>query len=440
MAKRKTKRRTHKKLSDEEASKIPKSMVLHLGSSLKNHSLSQLVKDFRNIMQPHTAINLRERKSNKLKDFIVMCGPLSVSDLFIFNQSSAGNITLRMGKLPRGPTLQFKINTYSLCKDVARILKHPKSVGRDSAEFRQPPLLVLNGFTNPSEASMHEKLLITMFQNMFPPIQPQTTKVESIKRVLLISKNSSTKEIQLRHYVINTKLVEENKSIKKLIQSHHNLKKRLPKMTNAQDVSDLILDPYAVGGLTSDSEVEDDAIVEVHHEEPVKRQPQPSGSSSTAATTAATTTATTSAAEYIPLEQESITTAKKRAIKLIEIGPRINMELMKIEEGLVGSSKTLYHSEITKSQKDVDELNAKHKLREKLKLERRSKQQAAVQAKLDKKKAKRNKKTDQGQSDDDNEVEAEDDEDEEAEDDEDMPELRAEDYENDSDLYSDVEV
>lgn len=38
-------------------------------------------------------------------------------------------------------------------------------------------------------------------------------------------------------------------------------------MTNAQDVADLILDPYAIGGLTSDSEVEDDAVVEVQHEE-----------------------------------------------------------------------------------------------------------------------------------------------------------------------------
>ena len=422
MAKRKTKRRTHQKPSEEEAAKIPKSMVIHLGSSLKNHSLSQLVSDFRNVMQPHTAINLRERKSNKLKDFIVMCGPLHVSDLFIFNQTSSGNITLRMGKLPRGPTLQFMVNTYSLCKDVRKILKHPKSVGKDSAEFHQPPLLVLNGFSNNvKEMPMHEKLMVTMFQNMFPPIQPQNTKVNTIKRVLLISKDKTTGQIELRHYSINTKLVEESKSVKKLIQSHHNLKKKLPKMTNAQDVADLILDPYAIGGLTSDSEVEDDAVVEVQHEEFLKRQSQQN--------------------ENQPQQQESITTSKKRAIKLIELGPRINMSLLKIEEGLVGSSKTLYHSSVSKSTEEAQKLDAKHKLKEKLKQERRAKQQAAVQAKLDKKKAKKDRKktrfageggedkADDGSSGD-----------EGADEDEDMPEINAEDYENDSDLFSDVEV
>lgn len=373
-------------------------------------------------MQPHTAINLRERKSNKLKDFIVMCGPLHVSDLFIFNQTSSGNITLRMGKLPRGPTLQFMVNTYSLCKDVRKILKHPKSVGKDSAEFHQPPLLVLNGFSNNvKEMPMHEKLMVTMFQNMFPPIQPQNTKVNTIKRVLLISKDKTTGQIELRHYSINTKLVEESKSVKKLIQSHHNLKKKLPKMTNAQDVADLILDPYAIGGLTSDSEVEDDAVVEVQHEEFLKRQSQQN--------------------ENQPQQQESITTSKKRAIKLIELGPRINMSLLKIEEGLVGSSKTLYHSSVSKSTEEAQKLDAKHKLKEKLKQERRAKQQAAVQAKLDKKKAKKDRKktrfageggedkADDGSSGD-----------EGADEDEDMPEINAEDYENDSDLYSDVEV
>ncbi|KAI5969189.1 SSF1 [Candida margitis] len=425
MAKRRTKRRTHQKATEEEVAKIPKSMVIHLGSSLKNHSLSQLVSDFRNVMQPHTAINLRERKSNKLKDFIVMCGPLHVSDLFIFNQTSSGNITLRMGKLPRGPTLQFMVNTYSLCKDVRKILKHPKSVGKDSSEFHQPPLLVLNGFSNNvKEMPMHEKLMVTMFQNMFPPIQPQNTKVNAIKRVLLISKDKATGEIELRHYSINTKLVDESKSVKKLIQSHHNLKKKLPKMTNAQDVSDLILDPYAVGGLTSDSEVEDDAVVEVQHEEFLKRQSQQN--------------------QDQPQQQESITTAKKRAIKLIELGPRINMSLLKIEEGLVGASKTLYHSSVSKSAKDADELDAKHKLKEKLKQERRAKQQAAVQAKLEIKQAKKLRKkarfADEDGGEDKSGDDDEEDDDEDADEDENMPEINAEDYENDSDLYSDVEV
>ncbi|RLV91586.1 Ribosome biogenesis protein SSF2 [Spathaspora sp. JA1] len=415
MAKRRTKTRTHKKVSEEELAKIPRSMVLHLGSSLKNHSLTQLVRDFRNVMQPHTAINLRERKSNRLKDFIVMAGPLGVSDLFIFNQSeTTGNISLRIGKMPRGPTLQFKINSYSLVKDVRKILKHPKSVGKDSKEFLAPPLLVLNGFSSSiKDTAQHEKLMITMFQNMFPPIQPQSTKVSGIKRVLMISKDPQTQEVEIRHYAINTKLVEENRNVKKLINSHHNLKKNLPNLAKNSDVSDLLLDPYSVGGMTSDSEVEDDAIVEIKQDlatNVIKKK------------------------ESAEVQEDQQPTTKKRAIKLTELGPRINMSLVKIEEGLIGSSKTLYHATITKSQLEQQELAKKHELKQKLKAERRAKQQQAVQAKQaikDEKKARR--KARKAGEDVDADVSSE-------ESDSDAPEINPQDYENDSDLYSDVEV
>ncbi|KAK6198597.1 Brix domain-containing protein [Scheffersomyces amazonensis] len=432
MAKRRQKTRTHKKISEEELAKIPRSMVIRLGSSLKNHSLSQLVKDFRNVMQPHTAINLRERKSNKLKDFIVMAGPLGVSDLFIFNQSEqTGNISLRVGKLPRGPTLQFRINSYSLVKDVRRILKHPKSIGKDSKEFLTPPLLVLNGFSNKlNEVENHEKLMITMFQNMFPPIQPQSTRVSSIKRVLMINKDPETQQIEIRHYAINTKLVEENRNVKKLINSHHNLKKNLPNLSNNADISDLLLDPYSVGGITSDSEVEDDAIVEIKNENnniPNKRS-----------------LSNNNKKEGEGEEEESGpigTPTRKRAIKLTELGPRISMSLVKIEEGLTGSSKTLYHSLVTKSKTDIANLERSHAIKQKLRNERRAKQLENVTAKNAKKeekkarrKARENGETQEANEDDDVSMDEND-----SDSDSDGPELNPDDYENDSDLFSDIE-
>ena len=195
----------------EEDAKIPMSMVLALGKSIKNRSLSQLVKDFRFVMLPHTAISMRERKSNKLKDFVVMTGPLGVSNLFVFKQSEgSGNISMRIGKMPRGPSLQFRVNTYSLIKDVRRIQKRPKSVGRDSMAFNTPPLLVMNGFSKVGEMENHEKLLVTVFQNFFSPIQPHATKVNTIRRVLLINRNPDG-NIDIRHYAIDTKLVEHNR-------------------------------------------------------------------------------------------------------------------------------------------------------------------------------------------------------------------------------------
>lgn len=421
MAKRRQKTRTHKKLTEEEIARIPKSMVLRLGSSLQNHSLSQLVNDFRLVMQPHTAINLRERKSNKLKDFIVMAGPLSVSDLFIFNQSEeTGNISLRLGKMPRGPMLQFKINLYSLMKDVKKILKHPKSVGKESFEFHNPPLLVMNGFLNKlNDVEPHEKLLVTVFQNLFPPIQPQLTKVSGIRRVLMLNRDPETHEIELRHYAIDTKLVDTSRNIKKLISSHHNLKKNLPNLSTNEDISDLLLDPYSVGGMTSDSEVEDDAIVNVEnddHKKSLNKKKKADGSNSEAA-------------------QES--NVRKKAIKLTELGPRINMSLMKIEEGLTGSSKTIYHSRVVKTKEQMKQLQKQNDLKRKLRDERRAKQLENVKAKEAKKAEKkaRKKAKANGEPSNNDDVSMSLSEDESGEE----PEIDPNDYENDSDLYSDIE-
>lgn len=411
MAKRRTKKRTHQPVDPEEAAKIPRSMVLSLGMSLKNSSLAQLVKDFRFVMQPHTAINLRERKTNRLKDFVVMTGPLGVSDLFVFKQSqSSGNVSLRIGKMPKGPSLQFKVNTYSLMKDVKRMLKHPKSVGKDSALFQQPPLLVMNGFSSKvNEMENHEKLMVTVFQNLFPPIKPHETKVSTIKRVLLINRMPNG-EIELRHYAINTKLVEESRNVKKLINSHHNLKKKLPVMTKHDDISDLVLDPYSVGGLTSDSEMEDDAVVEIQgeHANSVKqREAAPSPASAT----------------------------RKRAIKLSELGPRINMTLVKIEESLLGSKKVIYHSNVKKSGNELKELEKRHQMREQKKAERRAVQKANVDAKQAKKDAKKARRLARknGETAGGNESGSE------SESDSDAPQINPSDYENDSDLFSDVE-
>lgn len=365
MAKRRQKTRTHKNLTTEEVNKIPKSMVLTLGSSLKNHSLTQLVKDFRQIMQPHTAAKLRERRENRLRDFVTMAGPLGVTDLFVFKQSErTGGVSLRISKMPKGPVLHFKVNQYSLSKDVRNILRHPKSLGRGSQEFLNSPLLVMNGFLNKyNEAENHEKLMITVFQNMFPAINPQQTKVSSIRRVLIINKNPEDQSIEIRHYAIDTKVVEGNRNVRKLVNK--SLHDKMPNMSRLEDASDFLLDPYSVGGLTSDSEAEENDIVEIKKGETnIKKMGDQEE------------------------EKEASQPTKKRALKLTELGPRINMSLIKIEESLTEPSKVLYHSSITKSQAEVKNLNRKHEQKRQAKEARKSIQKKHVDAKNEKKQEK----------------------------------------------------
>lgn len=363
MAKRRQKKRTHAKESEETFKSIPRSMVIHLGTALENHTLTQLVKDTRNMVQPHTAINLRERKSNKLKDFIVMAGPLGISYFMIFSQNEeTGSTHLRMSSMPHGPTISFKILEYSLQRDINKFMKTPKSLAKSAPEYMSPPLLVMNGFTNPKDAEPQEKLIITAFQNMFPPINPTETKVNTIKRVLLLNKDKETGIIDLRHYIIDTRLVDVNKGVKKLVQIRKRLNKKLPNLSQVQDVADIILDNGMQGTFTSDSEIDDDAVVEIEEEVVTKAK-----------------------------THEVDNVKRKKAIKLTEVGPRMKLDLVKIEQG-VCAGKVLYHSQFSKSEREMHMMDQRHAVRKREKEQRRKEQKAKVDEKKEKKRLKKERR------------------------------------------------
>lgn len=81
----------------------------------------------------------------------------------IFTRTELG-MYMKIGKLPRGPTLSFKIHNFSLSRDVISSLKKQSVI---SESFKHSPLLVLNNF---SGEGMHIKLMASTFQNMFPTI------------------------------------------------------------------------------------------------------------------------------------------------------------------------------------------------------------------------------------------------------------------------------
>jgi ribosome biogenesis protein SSF1/2 len=113
--------------------------------------VGSLVSEVRQVMEPNTASRLRERKSNKLRDFLTMCGPLGVSHMLLFSQKSAkdskgasrgtesiGNINLRIARTPRGPTVTFRVNKFALCRDVAKVQRRARAVG---GEYNTAPLV-----------------------------------------------------------------------------------------------------------------------------------------------------------------------------------------------------------------------------------------------------------------------------------------------------------
>ncbi|QLL33390.1 hypothetical protein HG536_0E03010 [Torulaspora globosa] len=386
MAKRRTKKRTHVQQPPEDQKQIPKSMVIRVGqTSLSNHSLNQLVKDFRQIMQPHTAVKLKERKSNKLKDFVVMCGPLGVSHLFIFTQSEkTGNVSLKIARTPQGPTITFQVENYSLNKDVKKFLKRPKSLNNE--DLLQPPLLVLNGFNtmrnkkegaSDSDEANVEKVVVSMFQNIFPPLNPARTQLNSIKRVFMINKDQETGEISMRHYSIDIREVEISRNLKRLYRAKQKLNKAVPNLYRKEDISSLILD-HDVGSYTSESEVEDESIVKVVDRKDIK---------------ARRLTNKEADADIATSDQpaEPLVTPKKKAVKLTELGPRLTLKLVKIEEGIC-SGRVLHHEFVKKTSAEVKALEKRHMEKMRLKEQRRKEQEANIAQKKAAKEAKKQRK------------------------------------------------
>ncbi|EON64879.1 hypothetical protein W97_04113 [Coniosporium apollinis CBS 100218] len=412
MAKRRVKKRTHAgaragapngAANTKNMDRSPKSMVIRIGAGEVGPSVSQLVKDVRQVMEPGTAARLKERRSNKLRDYTTMAGPLGVTHLLLFSRSTSGNTNLRLAITPRGPTLHFRVEKYSLCKDIAKSQKHPKTGGY---EYQTAPLLVMNNFNTPAPTSTDsaftgpapavpkhlENLCTTVFQSLFPPISPQTMPLTSIRRVLLLNREPSSDAsgayvLNLRHYAITTRTSTKDlpRAIRRLnaasrighaTTSTSDARKRkggLPNLGKLDDVADYLLDPSA-GGYTSasESEVETDAEVEVLASSARKVL----GKRDRVRAASRTENGEGGGGGGRPGRSH----VEKRAVKLVELGPRMRLRLTKVEEGVCGG-KVMWHEYIQKGREEVKEMDRVWDARRKEKEERRRVQKENVEKK-----------------------------------------------------------
>ncbi|KAK2765594.1 hypothetical protein FQN54_008448 [Arachnomyces sp. PD_36] len=399
MAKRRTKKRTHlraenpnhgvSKNSAASMNRSPKTMVIRAGAGDVGPSVSQLVKDVRSMMEPDTASRLKERKSNKLKDYTTMAGPLGVTHLLLFSKSSTGNTNMRLALTPRGPTLHFKVENYSLCKDVTKISKH---VGAGPKGHLNPPLLVMNNFSTVTSdepvngITKHlESLTTTVFQSLFPPISPQTTPLSSIRRIMLLNRevspdgeNDGSYIINLRHYAITTKQTGVPRRIRRLNPAEQRSKdkktKSIPNLGKLDDVADYLLDPSGAGYTSaSETEVDTDAEVEVSGTTARrvlnKREMQQMKSG-----------------EKVPKKKSSAPGVEKRAVKLVELGPRMRLRMMKVEEGLC-EGRVMWHDFMTKSNVEIQKMDQTWDKKRKEKEERKKIQKENVERKKQEKAA-----------------------------------------------------
>lgn len=308
---------------------IPRSFVFNRGEV--GTTLGQLISDMKRVMEPYTAIKLKVRKSNVMKDFVNMAGPLGISHFVIFSKTETAPY-MKLCRLPRGPTLTFKIKEYSLMKDIVSIQRRPKTVG---SQFKFPPLLVLNNFNNDS---VDMKLTTTMLQNLYPPIRIQKVQLGEIRRCTLFNYDSDTGFISFRQYHIEAVPVGVSRGVKKL------LKNKIPDLSSLKDISDFVNG----GAYLSESEGEEaeDSKVKLPQNVPGRGNVK----------------------------------SAQSAMKLTELGPRMTLELVKIEDG-VCEGEVLYHKYVQKTESEVLKLKKKRAKEKKLKEQRKKEQEANVEKK-----------------------------------------------------------
>nr|XP_030735478.1 suppressor of SWI4 1 homolog isoform X2 [Globicephala melas] len=318
----------------------PHSFVFSRGRA--GRSVRQLSLDLRRVMEPLTATRLQIRKKNSLKDCVAVAGPLGVTHFLILSKTET-SVYFKLIRLPGGPTLTFRINKYTLVRDVVSSLRRHRM---HEQQFAHPPLLVLNSF---GPHGMHVKLMATMFQNLFPSINVHKVNLNTIKRCLLINYNPDSQELDFRHYSIRVVPVGASRGMKKLLQE------KFPNMSRLQDVSELL----ATGAGLSESEAEPDG------EHNITVLPQ-----------------AVAGRGNMPAQQS--------AVRLTEIGPRMTLQLIKIQEG-VGEGNVLFHSFVHKTEEELQATLAAKEEKLRLKAQRQDQQAQNVQRKREQREAHRKK-------------------------------------------------
>lgn len=326
-------------LSQDEL-KIPRSLVIRRGKV--ESELVELVQDLRKLMRPYTAVNFKEDASNRKVTLAHYANSLTstmgITHILGLSQNGA-NVNLRVGRTPAGPTLTFRVKRFTLGRHLRAVQRRPID---STKAFESPPVVVTNNFGDAS-AAPHVKLMRITFQNMFPAINVSTVKLNECRRVVLFNfirrdvpekkkddvKNGDEddledEEVEVRHYAIRAKPVGVDRKVRRLIEA------KIPNLSKLDDISDYITGQTSSGapapavnsGAMSDSENEDETA---HVVLPAKYRGKGNNKS------------------------------QKSALKLVELGPRLRLKLVKVERGMA-SGDVMYHAYVHKTPEEVKEL------------------------------------------------------------------------------------
>lgn len=263
------KRASELAVDSDQSEKVPKTFVFHVGKV--GSTVKKLLDDVREVMEPNTASHLKARRSNTMKDFVNVAGNLGVSHFVVFSQTER-TLSLRIARFPHGPTVQFRVTSYSLSNDVRNLAAKRYGHAKD---FATSPLVVLNNF---GSGEREWALAARSLQTMFPAINIHRIHLADCRRVVLFDRIPGTNRVSFRHYRVKVRRSGVSRPLRRLQKGH------VPSLHAAHDV-EAMLNRENFG--QSESEGDEDARIELRGEE------------------------------------------SKGAVRLFELGPRMELELTK---------------------------------------------------------------------------------------------------------------
>jgi ribosome biogenesis protein SSF1/2 len=305
-------------------------------------ALSRLCLEFRNIFSPATFTHLRPQKRLKVKDYVKAAETMDAKIIATFSKTDLAGY-VKIGSLNQGPTTVFKLKEYVLSEDLRKSQKRPRGV--NEKDIMVPPVLIMGGFDSgslgkKSPDNMTKGLLEvvkTQFESFLPPMNIEKVNLKSVRRVVYVEHKEGG-IIQIRHYAVKVKNASVSRNVSKLLRSiSSSSSKRATGQVSTKSTEDLVNN---AGAITSDSEIDDTVAVDG----PVDG-----------------------------LNYRSIPVGAQIGVKLVELGPRIDLEIVKIESGLY-SGEVLFHAHVEKEVEKIDMLQKEADL----KLKRREDEEKRV--------------------------------------------------------------
>ncbi|VDK42754.1 unnamed protein product [Taenia asiatica] len=314
-----------------------------------------------------------------------------------------GGVYLHLIRAPNGPSLTFRVSEYSLTRDVTTLVRKVFDV----RQFSSPPLLAMTGFGAGGTASAppppHLRLLVDMFQNMLPSLNIQKLKVSSVRRVLLLSREVDScsdadggeerEVIYLRHYNIRLENRSISRALRRLgmggapMRRQHNRNDAaglgprgfgkssgVPNLANYASIDEYLSKANLLTESAA-SELEDMAEVTLPGQstaadEGAEEAKNPSISGPISAKGIKEARAQAKSTHGFT----HLSSCRKACIRLTEIGPRLTLQLIKIEEG-VNSGAVLYHSWQKRTPQEIARQEAEVRAKEAAKAQRREEQE-----------------------------------------------------------------